>query len=214
MTFISETSLPGLLIRRAAITDVSALADVHARALPGDVLPRLGRRFLADTFYTQAIESPLAVVLAAEHNRAIVGVHVVALESAALTRLLTSRKLPIMAAMLTRLPSDPGLLVNIFSMSFLTRSRTEIPSPILTSCPEIYVISVLPGMERRNIGSALIREGLQIMRDAKPYAPWAVVKTTSPGALKFYEKQGFTENGTEFRGRTAVHVLIKPLSTS
>ena len=61
------------MLRLATESDVAGLAAIQMEALPQDLLPRLGRRFLENCFYPAVLACPDAFILVEEREDDIEG---------------------------------------------------------------------------------------------------------------------------------------------
>ncbi|MBI4576420.1 MAG: GNAT family N-acetyltransferase [Planctomycetes bacterium] len=193
------------MIRLAEVSDIDAMVEIHMRALPGDLLPRLGRAFLGRTFYPTVLGSGHGFILVCEEEGRVRAYVIFARESAGLARDLSSRRVAIGWSILRRLWLDPRIPLDV--LAFL-RGRVELTEPIedRERWPELYSIATLPGDQGKGFGAALVQEGLRRLWSAG--APGCTVKTSSDRARAFYVKNGFRDIGVETRGARRFYILL------
>jgi GNAT superfamily N-acetyltransferase len=193
-----------LLVRPATTDDIPALVDIHLRAIPDDVLPRLGARFLAEAFLPIVLNAPDVVTLVCDAPLPSAFV-VFAFDEPALTARLMRNRTALARAALARLASEPGFARDIVAHARGFRMEWfDAPPDNLATTAMLYVMATLPGMQSLGIGARLLQAGLEIVFRR---APACLVKTSSLEARRFYEQNGFRLVGNERRGFRALSVL-------
>ena len=153
----------------------SQLAALHARALPADVLPALGPRFLMQ-YHGLALASPSQAVLGALRDGRLVGF--CQLSFAPLTTLAVLKARPSALLSVLRLAvRDAGVLIRGIRMA-------KRPSA-LRGAPEIAFIAVHPDWQRKGIGKSLIAQAGRLVSD-KGFIR-VVTKTSNVVAKRMYE---------------------------
>lgn len=188
------------MIRRGRLDDAAALAHIHARALPDDLLPRLGLRYLARAFFPAALSCDGVEVWVAEDAAGPAGVLILARRAGVLERALLSSPRRV-AALATALVSRPLLVRELWASA---RGERWVEGP--TNAPpeaEIVLLAVDPRAQSRGLGAALWAE----TRRTTGAAP-IVVKTSAAGAERFYLRSGFVRVGTIARGDRRLAVLV------
>ena len=200
------------MLRLATESDVTGLAAIQVEALPKDLLPRLGRRFLENCFYPAVLACPDAFILVEEREDDIDGFCIFVGDTGALTREILSRGLGLLSAILIRSFKDPGIM---FAFAALVGTRiqmqdvrTSLPEPPL---PEIYLMAVRKNRQGQGLGGRLIHEGVDRLRGRYRSC---MVRTDKEDACRFYSRNGFVKFGLEKRGRRRFSLLVHDWSHS
>ncbi|MCI0625353.1 MAG: GNAT family N-acetyltransferase [Acidobacteria bacterium] len=196
-------------IREAKIEDVNRLAEIHSLALPGDLLPRMGRRFLTGTFYPIVLNSQHAFTLVCTENGSIESFVIFAYHSGELASELKAPKFRILSCLARSFWRYPGVALQVLTFLGGRVSLDEQIGP-LEEMAELYSIATHPSAQSRGVGSLLVREGLNRLRAATRGT--CLVKTSSDRARQFYLRLGFRDIGKEIRGRRKLFILIYPLT--
>lgn len=189
------------------MNDIRDIAEIHSAALPGDLLPRLGRRFLRNVFYPSVVDSKRALVIVQEELGKICSFIVFAYDSEAITKEVTSRRTVMAAYVFAALLRDILLLGEL--LSHARGFRTELLSDIDASIykiPELFVMATAPEYQSQGRGGKLLDRGIEIL--SKTHTK-CLVKTSSRQAKEFYERHGFREIGSEYRGTRQVLLLLR-----
>ncbi len=195
------------MIRKAHNEDIPFLVKIHMAALPGDLLPRLGRDFLVKTFYPAVLRSDQAFTIVHEEDGAPDAFVIFAYHSDALTNQVIKDKVSLAGSMLRGLLADPTLAREAFG--FLRGFRTELEEDLrikLEEIPELYLIATSPDRQSRGLGCQIVRHGLRLLAD-EGY-PCSLVKTSSDRAREFYLKQGYRLIGFEYRQKRRLYLLL------
>lgn len=201
-------------VRLAGPGEAARLAAVHLAALPGDVLPRLGRAFLERTFYPLILAHAGVDCLVAEAEGRVAGLLVLAWNSGQLTAAVGARRTAVALALARRVLRDPLLAVDVAFTALGTRAGLSAPAAGLAAAPEIYVLAVAPGAQGQGLGAALVKAALARLGRRDPAPRLVAVKTGTEAARRFYEKHGFRLVGREGRGRVRPFVLVRDLDVS
>jgi ribosomal protein S18 acetylase RimI-like enzyme len=149
-----------LTIEQATARDASALAAVHAEALPDDFLPSLGLEFLERVYYPATCESPHGAHLVARTGQRTIGFVTIAHKTSAFTGdVLRGRLLQLARCALAAASRRPAHLLT--SAEVLWSVITARPDPIEG---EIVLIAVSADARRRGVGKALVRAALDYLR--------------------------------------------------
>jgi ribosomal protein S18 acetylase RimI-like enzyme len=195
------------MIRVACEKDAQELAEIHSRALPDDLLPRIGLRFLKNYFYPLAIRSDHTLLVIAEENGRICSFIVLALDSKAFTREVSSHKTTLAFYTIATLFRDFTLIGEL--VSHMTGFRSDVSGevePDLEELPEIYVMATAPHSQSKGVGSQLLDSALRMLPDSRS---GCLVKTSSPRARDFYIRHQFRDIGLEYRSRRCLHLLLR-----
>jgi ribosomal protein S18 acetylase RimI-like enzyme len=206
MHFMRLNSEGGPMIRLARREDIPRLCEIHAHALPDDLLPRLGRGFLRQVFYAQLFEGERGFAILSE-EQGIRSFAVFTRNARALTEALASRKLCILGALATRVWFSPGLPFQLLAATQECRVESRIPAADLEKLPELYVMATDPPSQGRGFGTQVVREGLSVLYK-DPAVPGCLVRTSSDRARSFYRRLGFEDVGSEQRGKRRLHLLL------
>jgi ribosomal protein S18 acetylase RimI-like enzyme len=195
------------VIRQAERADIPAIADIHAAALPNDLLPRLGKRFLRETFYPAVIDSGIALTIVETVDGELQSFVIFARDSERLTRQVTRRKLALARHGLIAMLRDFALVGEIWSHLKGFRAEFHIEPPVpLNTIPEVYLIATAPGRQSRGSGGRLLEHGIAMLGGKDPEC---VVRTSSEGARRFYARHGFHRIGVEYRHNRHIHILLR-----
>lgn len=196
------------MIRQATTADIPFLAAIHCRALPEDLLPRLGAVFLEREFYPRVLEADDSLTLVAEEegNSHPCAFAVFAYCSESLTRRVLRRKMAIARYLAPAALKHFSLIREI--LAHLKGFRVEMApgqSIDIRSFPEVYLIAVHPSCQGRGLGAAVLRDGLsRVFREHC----FCLAKTSSPRARRFYISNGFSDVGAEYRGKRRLSLLL------
>jgi ribosomal protein S18 acetylase RimI-like enzyme len=194
-------------IADAGPADVPGLAAIHVAALPGDLLPRLGRRYLERGFFPAVLSSPDAFVLKAELDGRLQGFVVFAWRSGRLTTAIGQRRRALLRAVAGRALKDPKLVLDLVRV--LGRPRLTLVEPLpepVAEMPELYLIATAPPERGRGLGARLLEVGVERILSARPRC---LVRTSSPDAKRFYLRHGFRLIGREERGSRGLDLLLR-----
>lgn len=141
-------------IRTMTSVDVCAVADIHTDALPDDLLPRLGRSFLAKNYYASILKSKYSTVIVAELDNRIVGFVNLSFNATkhAIWFLLTN--LPSLLISSVRLCFKDRTFIFNMLFSFLNNAAVDIPK----GAAEISFIAVDPSCHGKGVGKKLVEE--------------------------------------------------------
>jgi ribosomal protein S18 acetylase RimI-like enzyme len=195
------------MIRQADIKDIPQIVDIHLRALPGDLLPRLGKYYLLNELYPQIFKSHSTLNLVSDENGIVNAFCIYAFNSHDLTEYITKDKLLLAKYLSMCLIKDISIIKEVFSL--LKGPKIQLFSKnenfLDKGLPEIYIIATDPQYQKRGLGKAIIMEGfLHLFKDH----PACLVRTSSENAKNFYINLGFTLFGAEYRGSRILHLLI------
>ena len=200
------------MLRIAIESDIPQLVEIHTDVLPGDLLPRLGRRFLETCFFPAVLASPHGFIVVDDEADALAGFCIFSYDTRSLTRDATARKFRLLSALLMRAIRDPSIICEIVA---LFRRQVELPDGrknILESgVPEIYLMGVRPSQQGRGLGGQLISYGLD--RLTRRYGS-CLVRTDKEDARRFYCRNGFVQIGLERRGRRRFLLLVREWNDS
>ncbi len=65
----------------------------------------------------------------------------------------------------------------------------------VTEDAELLNLAVTPGQQRRGVGSALVRAGVERLREKGARRVWLEVRESNHGAREFYRRIGFVQQG-------------------
>jgi len=195
------------MIRQAEINDIPQIVDIHLRALPGDLLPRLGRSYLLNVLYPQIFKSQSTLNLVNDDNGLVNSFCIYAYNSSDLTKYITKNKIVLAKYLSLCLLKDISIIKEVFSL--LKGPKIQLFSKddnfLDNGLPEIYIIATDPQYQKRGLGKEILKEGfLYLFKDY----PACLVKTSSESAKNFYLNLGFTLFGSEYRGSRILHLLV------
>lgn len=199
------------MIRECTLADIDALVDIHCAALPTDLLPRLGRTYLARNYYPTILRSPNAVTFVYEEEGQVISFVVFAYKSGNLAREIKADKIGIAWALFKKSFRDPGIIINVINfLSSKIQLNKEIGS--LEDYAELFSAASYPEKQGKGFGSLIVKEGLN--RLIQYNCTGCSVKTSSERARKFYQRLGFEDIGEESRGNRFLYILFHPLRLS
>jgi ribosomal protein S18 acetylase RimI-like enzyme len=190
------------VIRPATAADVEALALIHAAALPGDFLPGLGQRYLRRLFYPTVLTRPDADLFVLEKSGGVVAFALFVADSDDLSSALAAdwpRLIAYASLAVVRRPSMARVIVGQI------RGFDRELDRGITGVPELYLIASTPHRQSQGLGGSLLEHGLAMLRTR---GQDCVVKTSSAGARRFYERHGFERIGSEHRPGRVLDVLL------
>lgn len=189
--------------------DVSAVADIHARAMPHALLAGAGKRFVADTLLQFVIESEDAVAHVIEKDGAVLGFSIFDKSPNTISKHLDSCKLKFVRALFSKGPTGIALLIRTLVARFGV--RVEWDSCIDEPCFHLFVIAVDPQVHGQGVGGALFDVSCRAAASHFGLEN-CLVEARTQQAVRFYSKLGFSTVGREFRGRTVYYKLLKKVS--
>jgi len=195
------------MIRQASTDDIPTIVEIHSTALPGDFLPRLGKRFLNNVFYPGVLNSKHALVIVQEDLGIVRSFIVFAYDSRNLTKEASGNRVALAAYVVSALIRDLSLVGEL--LAHLRGFRTEMSIELqesLREIPELYVMASAPEYQSQGVGGELLEKGLEILCGEQATC---VVKTSSKQAQKFYERHDFKEIGFEHRGARQIRLLLR-----
>jgi ribosomal protein S18 acetylase RimI-like enzyme len=199
------------MIRKADKNDIDQIVNIHIRALPDDLLPKLGIDYLSNEFYPKVVLSPDALVLVEENSGIVRGFCIFALNSLKLTQQVTSNKLLLGYYFFLALLKDIRFISDLGP--FIFGSRYELADgeneEVLHMTPEIYIIAVSPDFQKMGVGKEIVKVGFNQLVGKKSRC---LVKTSSIKSKEFYLHLGFTQIGLEFRGKKILYILINDMA--
>ena len=174
MTWSDSAAQSDLVIAHLNSSYAEAIAQIHAEALSGDVLPALGPRFLT-RYYRYVIQTPSQVVIGAILNKELVGFCQMSFSP---------------VGILDVLRADPLAVFHIAKLKirvFLTGLGLALFRPgEVYSKPEISFIAVHPNFQGGGVGKMMVREINKIARTRG--ASSVTTKTSNKIARVMYEK--------------------------
>jgi ribosomal protein S18 acetylase RimI-like enzyme len=201
------------MIRYARIEDIPDITDVHLRALPEDLLPRLGRSYLVKEFYPQVFRCADTFTLVNEENNRVNAFCIFAGDSRALTGQVMRNKMRLAGYLAVSLVKDLRVFNEVTAI--LKGSRIELNAGegdhLNAGLPEIYIIATDPQFQSRGLGREIIEKGWSIL---SARSPALLVRTSAERARDFYLRFGFRIFGYEFRGKRKLNLLIYQPSKS
>ena len=193
-----------MLVRKATDSDIKEIVEIHCKALPNDLLPRLGKGLLRNVFYKVALQSNQSKLLVASDITKVYGFGLVVKSSKTFSDELLGIKLVWNLGL--ALLKNPLLLIDLLPHFKRTSVDLDISIDILHK-PELYLIAVDPDIQKSGGGTLLINEMINYLKDNN-YSQF-IVKTSSVGAVKFYKKNLFREIGVETRNKIQYLILIR-----
>ena len=189
-----------MITRRATRTDARRLATLHATRIAEGFLPTLGEWFLS-RLYRRLTCSPGAFAVVAEERGAIVGFTAAAEDVNALYRSFLLRD---------------GIVAGLGAAPRLLRSWRRVLETLrypsdAGDLPRAEILSVAVDADAggRGIGTALVAEALDGLRDRGVLAVKVVVGSHNGAALALYERCGFRRHvSIEVHEGTPSEVLV------
>jgi ribosomal protein S18 acetylase RimI-like enzyme len=192
-------------IRKAKISDVNRISELHSKALPKDLLPSLGLDFLVKTYYPAVLNSSFSNVYLLEKDGIVVSFVVFATDTSELAKIIKADKIRILFAIVKKTITNPRIPFSIlgFILGKVIWEETLVDADHM---PELYSIATDPSLQSKGYGKRITEEGLRELAslDGKK---GCIVKTSSDGAFKFYERIGFRKIGHEKRGKSLLNIL-------
>jgi ribosomal protein S18 acetylase RimI-like enzyme len=195
------------MIRQAEKKDIPQIVDVHLRALPDDLLPRLGRNYLLNELYPMIFDSNRTFNLVNDDNGLVNAFCIYAYDSKELTKLVTKNKLILAKYLSLCLLKDIRVLKEVIALikgpniDLISKDENFLDKGL----PEIYIIATDPQYQKKGIGKDILATGFLSL--IKEY-PGCLVRTSAEIARDFYLRYGFSLFGFEYRGRRKFYLLI------
>jgi ribosomal protein S18 acetylase RimI-like enzyme len=199
------------IIKKAEEYMIDDLVEVHRKALPRDLLPRLGAKYLRTVFYPTILRSDETFCTVAEVEGKVRAFVIFAKDSKRLTQSLAIKKVPLLWALVRQSAVDPFIVKAVWDA--ITPSHWELTTKgvsDLVSLPELYLIATHPDFQGRGLGERVMQAGLQ---QIIPFSKEVLVKTSSSKAREFYTKNRFVEVGVEARGVRKFFLLVRDVQT-
>jgi ribosomal protein S18 acetylase RimI-like enzyme len=199
-----------MIIRKATLSDLAGIVNVHLLAFPHFFLTSLGRDFLVQYYKIYIKYSHIAYV--AEENSAIEGFVVGSNNSASFYKDLKKEVrhfiFPILANMIN-IQLFKKILRRVIAVFFKKKVNASLKS--YDNLNELTSIGVMPNDQSRGLGSQLLEkyeqycncigiEGITLTTDAE----------NNKNVLKFYEKSGYLIDQTFVQDETrTMYSLVK-----
>ncbi len=192
-------------IRKAKIADASRISELHSKALPKDLLPSLGMDFLVRTYYPAVLNSSFSNVYLLEKDGVAVSFVVFATDTSELAKIIKADKLSILIAIMKKSITNPRIPFSILGF-ILGKVNWEEKIADIEHMPELYSIATEPSLQSKGYGKLITEEGLRELASLNE-KKGCIVKTSSDGAFKFYQRIGFRKIGYEKRGKSILNIL-------
>jgi hypothetical protein len=101
------------IIRKAKISDVNRISELHSKALPKDLLPSLGLDFLVKTYYPAVLNSSFSNVYLLEKDGIVVSFVVFATDTSELAKIIKADKIRILFAIVKKTITNPRIPFSI-----------------------------------------------------------------------------------------------------
>jgi ribosomal protein S18 acetylase RimI-like enzyme len=194
------------MIREANHTDIPAMVDIHAAALPEDLLPRLGKRFLRNFFYPAVLKSGHALSLVETDNDMVRSFVIFSHTGDALLADITRSKVKLSFYFFSALLRDFSVLGDVIVLWRGVKSVFHGEQNLnIKEIPELFLIATAPECRSKGIGGRLMRKGLDMLLKQNQAC---LVKTSSPKARRFYVSHDFDDIGFEYRRGKKMHLLL------
>ncbi|HNN06854.1 MAG TPA: GNAT family N-acetyltransferase [Leptospiraceae bacterium] len=191
-------------IRMACLEDSEALTEIHCSALPDDLLPKLGKKYIKNVYYSKVLKSKYAITMLLEKGEIPVSFVTFTLEPEKLLIEIKKQKIALLLALIKNSFSQPGIVPSLWNnMNTKTHFDGNI-NPV--DFPELFFIASVPDQQGKGLGKMLIKKGLQELEHISE-KPGCIVKTSSESAFRFYIREGFKEIGYEMRGSRKFCIL-------
>jgi ribosomal protein S18 acetylase RimI-like enzyme len=193
------------IIRFAEKKDCARIAELHLKALPQDLLPSLGIEFLKFVYYPAVIESSFSKVFVLEKDGVPVSFVVFATDTSELAKIIKEDKLSILTAIIKKSFTNPRIPLNILGF-ILGKVFWEETIQDTFHMPELYSIVTEPSEQSKGYGKLITLKGLESLSRLNGKTG-CIVKTSSDGAFRFYQRIGFRKVGYEKRGKNILNIL-------
>lgn len=184
---------------------VLMVQEIHRVSLPDDITPNLPKSYYRKVLRMMADTSNGFVGLAIAETREWAGFCGVVYRPGEFSNKIAAHRFELAGALATFALTKPSLLVDLYeSMPGETVYTRQVDE-----CPEIYAIAVGPVHRSAGVGKQMVDAAVERLREEGHSS--LLVKTASPDAQKFYEREGFEVIGTQDRGRRALAMLHKAI---
>lgn len=180
---------------------IETVHAIHKNALPNDITPNLTTDYYARIIrlMTDPKNGGLGI---ARVGGTPIGFCFAALDAHQFSDEIGRERWLLLKSVSLFAVSRPILLVNLAGAVF---GRSRITEGESIDCPEIYAICVRDGHRSQGIGARLIDHAIDHVHRNGHSA--ITVKTSDPGALAFYERQGFHKIGEQNRFNRTLAIL-------
>lgn len=177
--FVTPITISQLVVREVRSSEIKSVAEVHAAALPNDIFPSLGARFLLD-YYSHSLEphsKDKAKLLGAFDGDHLVGFCQIVLIPTSFLKTIKLRAFPrILILLLIR----PWVFLNaIIQLFFAVKLENGIA--------ELAFIAVDPAYQRCGVGRSLISAAMS--QASKNKISWIITKTANKQLSSFYQNK-------------------------
>jgi len=170
-----------LAITNMKAAQVKAVASLHARALPNDLLPSLGHKFL-ERYYETMLDCPYALVLVALHKEKLVGFVNIATAPDKLFRWVLKKKIirTILACINLSIKNPSRLIEAVAAITAGT--------PQADNSGEVAFIAVEPNYQKLGIGKNMIAESNRIFKNKGLYKVFTKTLSSNRAVMRFYNE--------------------------
>lgn len=197
-------------IRLAKLDDVGELSAIHCEALPDDLLPKLGRRFLERFYYSYVVSHEDHACVLAEESGSVTSVIVLSRDPAAITRHLRSNPVLLAIRLATAAVRDLGVAREVLAHAMKPRRQGRGLAEVLL-LPELTLAATAPHAQGRGHGGAVLEASFDLVGFLRC---GCMVKTSAMRAESFYRGHGFSLVGQEHRGRRRLSILVRRQRTA
>ena len=195
------------MIRAATYEDVLTVTHIHVHAMPEDLLPGLGAKFLRQCFYPVCLEKKHSVFLVnCDEENKVQAFAVFAFNTSALTNKVLKHRFSLICAVIKSVLQKPVFLKKICNYLHGFKQNLLDKNFDATQFPELYVIATDPSKQKIGLGTELLLAGLNQLK--LQGFRGCVVRTSSKIAKSLYIKNGFVLVGKEYRGAVIMDVLF------
>ncbi|HNH09559.1 MAG TPA: hypothetical protein PK683_13755, partial [Leptospiraceae bacterium] len=102
-------------IRMACLEDSEALTEIHCSALPDDLLPKLGKKYIKNVYYSKVLKSKYAITMLLEKGEIPVSFVTFTLEPEKLLIEIKKQKIALLLALIKNSFSQPGIVPSLWN---------------------------------------------------------------------------------------------------
>lgn len=181
------------MISQAKTEDLLEIVQIHRKVLPYTINSRVGSKFL-HSLYSVLLKNPSSnQVLVYKENQSVLGFASFCTDlNKTNLNVLKHLSLTAYVGILLFLITHPASLGELFSRNkFSNYLENKFKNPY----PTILTIGVDPSVQGKGVGKQLMKEVFDYFKKHRISTFYVDTQTSNKGAILFYEKSGFTDQG-------------------
>ena len=194
------------MVRKAKISDVSAIAHIHFLQLNTDFLSSLGENFLR-LLYEVLIKNKKIIILVYEDKGKVLGFVSGAKNfDENFKKIIFNNLIKFLLKIIPSAIKNPKLLRNLFETIFYTNQQLDIHVK-----SELLSIAIDNKFHRQGIGKKLVYELEKILINEKATSYKVSVNKTNKKANLFYKSLNFIKKGEYLLYNRKINIYLKKI---